>query len=160
MSWTFSLCVRFLLAVNNLLLTIVCMRRLWYYSSNILCGTQVCLIRNMRAYGINTMRHGAWITKKKIYQNTCWLTRIFVAWPCSIFVNVCIAANQKLRMKICVNSLLPCDAMLQHRSASTLAQVITWCLTAPWYNLDQCWLFHLWGSVIFAWEQIHSEYQN
>ena len=38
------------------------------------------------------------------------------------------------------NSLCPSDAIWQHRSGSTLAQVMACCLTAPSHYLNQCWL--------------------
>ena len=38
------------------------------------------------------------------------------------------------------NSLWPNDAILRHRSGSTLAQVMACCLTAPSHYLNQCWL--------------------
>ena len=40
-----------------------------------------------------------------------------------------------------MNSLRPSDPIWQHRSGSTLAQVMAWCLTAPSQHLNQCWLF-------------------
>ena len=39
-----------------------------------------------------------------------------------------------------LNSLRPSDAIWQHRSGSTLAQVMACCLTAPSHNPNQCWL--------------------
>ena len=38
------------------------------------------------------------------------------------------------------DSLWPSDNILWHRSGSTLAQVMAWCLTAPSHYLNQCWL--------------------
>ena len=38
------------------------------------------------------------------------------------------------------NSLRLSDAIWWHRSMSTLAQVMAWCLTAPSHYLNQCWL--------------------
>ena len=38
-----------------------------------------------------------------------------------------------------INSLRPVDAIWQHRSGSTLAQVMACCLTAPSHYLNQCW---------------------
>ena len=38
------------------------------------------------------------------------------------------------------NSLWPSVAIWQHRSGSTLAQVMACCLTAPSHYLHQCWL--------------------
>ena len=37
-------------------------------------------------------------------------------------------------------ALRPSDAIWRHRSGSTLAQVMAWCLTAPSHYLNQCWL--------------------
>ena len=39
-----------------------------------------------------------------------------------------------------VNPLWPSDAIWWQRSGSTLAQVMTCCLTAPSHYLNQCWL--------------------
>ena len=38
-----------------------------------------------------------------------------------------------------INSLWPSDAILQHRSGSTLPQVMACCLTAPSHYLEQYW---------------------
>ena len=38
-----------------------------------------------------------------------------------------------------INSLWPRDAVWRHRSGSTLAQVMAWCLIAPSHYLNQCW---------------------
>ena len=40
-----------------------------------------------------------------------------------------------------INSLWSSDAILRHRSESTLAQRMACCLTAPSHYLNQCWLF-------------------
>ena len=48
-----------------------------------------------------------------------------------------------------VNSLSPRDTLWQHRSESTLAQVMACCLTAPSHSLNQCWFLiseDLWHS--------------
>ena len=39
-----------------------------------------------------------------------------------------------------LNSLRPSDAIWRHRSMSTSAQVMAWCLMAPSHYLNQCWL--------------------
>ena len=49
---------------------------------------------------------------------------------------VCTQASSCLWVKW----LWPCDAIWCHRSGSTLAQVMTCCLTAPSHYLNQCWL--------------------
>ena len=38
------------------------------------------------------------------------------------------------------NSLWPSDAIWEHRTGSTMAQVMACCLTAPSHYLNQCWL--------------------
>ena len=43
-------------------------------------------------------------------------------------------------MQKCLKSLWPNDAILQHRSGSTLAQVMAFCLMAPSHYLNKCWL--------------------
>ena len=48
--------------------------------------------------------------------------------------------NLDQRCKKPVNSLRPSDAIWRHRSGSTLAQIMAWCLTAPSHYLNQCWL--------------------
>ena len=50
------------------------------------------------------------------------------------------------------NSLWPGGATWQHRSGSTLAQVMACCLTAPNHNLNQCWMgwVGLWGFLWWA----------
>ena len=52
-----------------------------------------------------------------------------------------------------LNSLWPNDAIWRHRSRSTLAQVMAYCLTAPSHYLNQCWL-------IFSKVQWHSVEDN
>ena len=39
-----------------------------------------------------------------------------------------------------INPLWRIDVIWRHRSGSTLAQVMAWCLTAPSHYLNQCWL--------------------
>ena len=48
-------------------------------------------------------------------------------------INSCVTCSR-------VNLLWPSDAIWQQRSGSTLAQVMTCCLTAPSHYLNQCWL--------------------
>ena len=43
----------------------------------------------------------------------------------------------------CFNSLRPSDAIRRQRSGSTLAQVMSCCLTAPSHYLNKCWLSSL-----------------
>ena len=43
------------------------------------------------------------------------------------------------RVQPMINSMGPCDAIWRHRSGSTLAQAMAWCLTVPSYYLNQCW---------------------
>ena len=39
-----------------------------------------------------------------------------------------------------LTTLLPSNAIWQHRSGSTVAQVMAWCLVASSHYLNQCWL--------------------
>ena len=39
-----------------------------------------------------------------------------------------------------INPLYPSDAIWDHRTWSTLVQVMAWCLRAPSHYLNQCWL--------------------
>ena len=48
--------------------------------------------------------------------------------------HICVIRPQR------VNSLRPSDTIWQHRSGSTLAQVMACCLTAPSHYLNQYWL--------------------
>ena len=49
--------------------------------------------------------------------------------------------NKALQLTVALfNSLWPSDAIWQHRSGSTLAQIMACCLTAPSHYLNQCWL--------------------
>ena len=59
-----------------------------------------------------------------------------------------------------VNTLWPSDAIWWHRSGSTLAQVMAWCLKAPSHYLNQCWLKHQRGPVAFSWEWFHKKCQR
>ena len=43
-------------------------------------------------------------------------------------------------MKVIFNSLWPTDTQWRHRTGSTLAQVMAWCLLAPSHYLNKCWL--------------------
>ena len=43
-------------------------------------------------------------------------------------------------MYLSIDSLAPSDFIWQHRTLSTLVQVMACCLTAPSHNLNQCWL--------------------
>ena len=49
-----------------------------------------------------------------------------------------------------LNSLRPSDVIWQHRSGSTLAQVMTCCPTAPSHHRN-----HHWGPLALSWGQIH-----
>ena len=54
-----------------------------------------------------------------------------------------------------VNSLQPSGAIWRHRTWSTLIQVMAWCLMAPSYHLNKCWLInHQWSLVAFTWGQV------
>ena len=83
------------------------------------------------------------------WQRCWWVLRIS-----SIYVSVCLCICLSLAPSICpkwpyyysklcgsqwVNSLWPSDAIWQHRSGSTLAQVMACCLMAPSHYLNQFW---------------------
>ena len=74
-------------------------------------------------------------------------------WDCYLFFNQCQKYHaylpkclkwHKHSLPVDVlslfNSLRPSDVIWQHRSGSTLAQVMACCLTAPSHYLNQCWL--------------------
>ena len=57
-------------------------------------------------------------------------------------------------------SLWPSDAIWRQRSGSTLAQVMSCCLTAPSHYLNQCWLIYQWGPKTFTWKKFHERCPN
>ena len=57
----------------------------------------------------------------------------------NVWIAIKISPNYHVT-KVQINSLRPSDTMWRHRSGSTLAQVMTCCLTAPSNYLNQCWL--------------------
>ena len=59
-----------------------------------------------------------------------------------------------------LTSLWPCDATQQHRSGSTLAQVMACCLKAPSHYLSRCWLIDQRGLVAFISEGNFTRYLN
>ena len=58
------------------------------------------------------------------------------------WITCCIVAFHNVVVFECghFNSLWPGDTIWQHKSGSTLDQVMAWCLTAPTHYLNQCWL--------------------
>ena len=48
--------------------------------------------------------------------------------------------RQSLQWKSWSRFLWTSDAIWQHTSGSTLAQIMIWCLTTPSHYLNQCWL--------------------
>ena len=65
----------------------------------------------------------------------------------------------------CIDSLWSSDAIWQHRSGSTLAQVMACCLTAPSHYLNQSWLIIStvqWDSSgdNFTWDTSAIELEN
>ena len=61
----------------------------------------------------------------------------YVVWKCWSFCSCC---NVLSVMIYRVNPVWPNNAIWQHRSGSTLAQVMACCLGAPSHYLNQCWL--------------------
>ena len=61
-----------------------------------------------------------------------------------------------------IYSLWPMDAIQQHRSGSTLVQVMAWCLMAPCHYLNQCWLIisgFVWHSYKDQYHKMYTSYQ-
>ena len=84
--------------------------------------------------------------------NSTWaLYRVHRAWHtsclCPALVSIvvdfldvlCTHMYQFLNIWYFFNSLWPRDAIWQHRSGNTLAQVMTWCRQATSHYLNQCW---------------------
>ena len=77
--------------------------------------------------------------QKILFQNViCRMAAILLS-------SQCVNSNQHMAQITVhgphtVNSLWPSDAIWQHKSGSTLAQVMACCLTAPSHYLNQCWL--------------------
>ena len=63
------------------------------------------------------------LSRERWVNNSCHQIRCYIMWIIMDF-----------------NSLRPGDAIWRHRSGSTLAQVMAWCLAAPSHYLNQCWL--------------------
>ena len=73
-------------------------------------------------------------------------------WPLSILneslgrsaaktlVRFQMSGHPKYRSHTFWDSLWPSEAILRHRSGSTLTQVMAWCLTVWSHYLNQCWL--------------------
>ena len=87
------------------------------------------------------------------YLNQCWfivncikVNKLLVTnfkWNIFIVENAaekCLQDDSHFVILQCVNSLWPRDAIWQHRSGPTLAQVMASCPTAPSHYLTQCWL--------------------
>ena len=62
-----------------------------------------------------------------------------------------------MKIRLCFNLLWPSDAMWQHRSGSTLAQVMTCCLIVPSHLPEPVLTNHLWGLVV-NWMHIQAIY--
>ena len=80
-----------------------------------------------------------WTLRYKPHWNLNWNSKCKHFHSENIFQNV----FGKMAAILCglqkVNSSWPIDAIWQHRSGSTLAQVMAWCLMAPSHYLNQCW---------------------
>ena len=62
----------------------------------------------------------------------------------------CAPGNNFTRSAYDLDSLRPCSTTWQHKSGSTLAQVMPCCLTAPSHYRRQCWIFIsniMWRSI-------------
>ena len=77
-------------------------------------------------------------------------------WPRPMLRDHCLLVSGR-SISRAVNSLWPRDTIQWHRSRSTLAQVMAWCLMAPSQCLNQCWTYQ-WGPVTITWGQFHKRY--
>ena len=59
----------------------------------------------------------------------------------NINISLCIKSLKPSSVLKAFNSLWPSDIIWQHRSGSTLGQVMAWWLMAPSHYLNQCWIF-------------------
>ena len=48
--------------------------------------------------------------------------------------------TERILIRKLINLLWPSDTIWRHRSGSTVAYVMAWCLTTPSHYLNQCWL--------------------
>ena len=89
-----------------------------------LCETHV------RCHGVSTVAYG----------NDGWLEdmgqRRSMGSPIYL---VNYSLNYNYEENWCLTSLWPGDAIWRHRSGSSLAQVMDWCLMVPSHYLKQCW---------------------
>ena len=81
------------------------------------------------------------LTAPSHYLNQCWLIicRAMCHSPTGNSTENVHESNHAFE-NYTFNSLRPSDAIWQHRSGSTSAQVMACCLTAPSHYLNQCWL--------------------
>ena len=79
-----------------------------------------------------------WTLSDKLQLNIIRNANIFI--QDNAFVNVVWNTSAILSWLQCVKCFWSCDAIWQHRSGSTLNQVIACYLTAPGHYLNQCWL--------------------
>ena len=57
-------------------------------------------------------------------------------------IHASLGHNELINEGLFVNSLWPSDTIWQHRSGSTLAQIMACCLMAPSHYLKQCWIIN------------------
>ena len=76
------------------------------------------------------------------YGNQCGLIISEVQWHSSesnSTISLVLKINLSNNNVHVIDSLQPCGAIWRQRSGSTLAEVMTWCLTAPSHYRNQCW---------------------
>ena len=73
-------------------------------------------------------------------------------WRFILLMHICITRPQW------INSLWPSETIWWHKSGSTLAQVMAWCLTAPSHYLNQCWLIISKVQWHSSWVQLYQKY--
>ena len=94
-----------------------------------------------------------------------FFTAIHLKSECIVMVSIVCRADSRFAPSqwetalLCndVSHLWPSDAILWHRSGSTLAQVMALCLMAPSHYLNQCWLI-ISGSSENHLREFHKRY--
>ena len=89
---------------------------------------------------LNATSYCAFVVLLHIAVSCSLISRFWVPYfVCNFCMYPFLSLEEKSGHKS-INSLRPNDAIWQHRSGSTLAQVMACCLTAPSHYLNQCWL--------------------
>ena len=76
------------------------------------------------------------------------------------FISVNVNSRGWLSCYVLISSLWPSDTIWRHRSGSTLAQVMNWCLTGTRHYMRQRWIIISEILWVFTWERFHIEYRS